>query len=594
MNTYYAVTNYHLLCSILHSIKYHSNEKNILYLSNWHPEHQMLVTNLKKSKIFYKVQVFKEVVFPSGNKKISNIQINKDIDFIMKSIPKAFINDVNKSNNIYIAGDNYGCSIYLVKKRIKYNYIEEACGLLSDEGRLMNIVKKIDYSRYQIMKKLKLPGNHADILNRFGDLNHQLPGYKNEKDIHFSVDETLKTLSHGEIYKIVKVFSNESFKLPDNKVTLLLTFHYVNMNLLTMSDQKLLYYYLIDYFYNEGDNLVIKQHPSDVQPDYPKWFPKALILPRKLPSELLPFLNKNKYNQIITAYSTSIFSFNNYCDNIISFNSKIEKDFKLINKYYFLLMLISKLELKNYNVYCIGVNESIINNIKLKYKIDNLNIFFVNNINEISIKDNKAILIGNKDIEFNKNIINNNDLVFSLEPIEYFETHGNNKTSLVLNKELINSKKSYEENYLDNEIILLYCLNNNIILQINNTRISKELSYSNIKIELTSDSYTIFEQQMNRINRLKKEKEDLSDQLVQEKNNTLQLENRIEEIKNNIVELQNQYEIKLKNSRDEITKYKNSFENYQNKYEEVVNSSSWKLTKLYRKIGYHIKRRLGR
>ena len=107
MNLYYAVTNYHLLCCILHSLKYHQNEKNILYLSCWHPEHKLLLKSLKESRLFYRGELFEEVRFPSGNQKILATQIQKDIDIILKDIPKNFINDVKKSKEINIAGDHY-------------------------------------------------------------------------------------------------------------------------------------------------------------------------------------------------------------------------------------------------------------------------------------------------------------------------------------------------------------------------------------------------------------------------------------------------------------------------------------------------------
>lgn len=585
MNIYYAVTNYHLLWCILHSMKYHANENNILYINGWHPNYKKLMIKLEKLNFFNKVKVFREVSFVSGNNKIDNNQINSDIDYILKHIPQTFINDVKKSNNIYILGDHYCSSVYLVKNKIKYNYVEDACGVLSDENRLMKIIKESEYSRYQIMNKLKLPGKHSYIINRYGDLNNQLSGYKNSKDIHFSVSETLEALSYDEIYKIVSVFSDSNFSVP-NDSNLVLTFHYVNMNLLTMLEQKLLYYYLIDYFLEcDAKKIVIKQHPSDMQPDYKKWFPKSLILPRQLPSELLPFLSKQKYNKIITAYSTSIFAFKKYCNNIISFNSTIEKDFKAINKYYFLLKVVSSLGLNDYNMYCIGLNDSIVNNIIDKYNIDNLNVYFVDKFEEVPNIENRVIVFERKNNNLKNNLINENDMVFYLDSFESFKIldEDDNKVMLVLHKKLIDTKRKIEDYFLNDEYILLYCLNKEILSKIKKIEVSKKLNLSNININLEFVSSSMYYQKKQLIDLLNDNIKNLNNELIIEKNKNIDLTSSFEE-------LINSYNIMKDNNNIEIDKYRNSYEYYKNKYEEVINSSSWKLTKIYRKIGYIIKK----
>ena len=320
MNVYYAISSYHILCCILHCIKYNSKEKNVLYLSKWHNDCDSMIDSLISSGFFEKVSKYEEVIYPSSNKKITNKQIKKDIDYLVSNTPSDFIDDVNNAKNIYISGDSYSCSVYLIKKKIKYYYFEDACGVLSDEERNLRLIRDMEYSRYQIMKKLLLPGNHKYIINRYGDLSHQLSGYSNKKDIDFSVDSILGSLSFKKLIKIAQVFTSDKIMIPDNS-TLLLTFHYVNLNILSMSEQRLLYGYLIDYFGGEH-NILIKQHPSDIQPDYKKWFKKSYLLPRTLPSELLPYLSKNKISRVLTAYSTSIFSLKKYCKDIISLMKK--------------------------------------------------------------------------------------------------------------------------------------------------------------------------------------------------------------------------------------------------------------------------------
>ena len=47
MVLYYAMTNYHILNCILHKLKYNKNKKAVLYLSEWHSEHNKLIRQIK-------------------------------------------------------------------------------------------------------------------------------------------------------------------------------------------------------------------------------------------------------------------------------------------------------------------------------------------------------------------------------------------------------------------------------------------------------------------------------------------------------------------------------------------------------------------
>ena len=582
MNLYYAVTNYHLLCCILHAIKYHAKEDNILYLSCWHPDNEILIKQLKKTNVFSRVELFQEVAFPSGNKKISNKQMEIDIKKIIECIPKKFIEDVSKSTEINIAGDHYCVSVYLEKNKIIYNYLEEACGVLSDEERLMKIIRNIDYSRYQIMKKLKLPGNHSFIKTRYGDLNHQLDGYSNNKDVHFSVPDILGTLSKKQLKDIVKVFSEEEFEIPKSS-TLLLTFHYVNMNLLDLESQRYLYSILLDYFF-KGNKVVIKQHPSDVQPDYHKWFPRALILPRKMPSELLPFLSENKFTRALTSYSTSIFSLKSYCNDVVSFGMYIEKQFKLIHKYYFILNMLKEISNKeDYKIIGLGLDDSIVKNILKEYDINNLNINLVSNISDINKEKKKIIVIDEYELDESVlEIIDSNNVIFWINEVKFMEfsfKYLNNKfdnfSSILLIKEVIDSSKCVGSDLTD-EIIPYYCCNAEFFSQFYRFKFEKKLENCNMNIKL----------ELNEIKGILKFQEEIK-QLYIDKNS---LEETIEKTNNELNRKNEEFRINLEQSNLKINELIEENQKYKNLYDEVINSSSWKITSIYRKVGRIIKK----
>lgn len=581
MNLYYAVTNYHLLCCILHAIKYHKDEKNILYLSNWHPDYEELLINLKKSKIFTKVELFLEVRFPSGNKKISKKQIDIDIKKILEDIPENFILDVEKSKEINIAGDHYCSSVYLISNKIQYNYIEEACGVLSDEERLMRIIRNIDYSRYQIMEKLKLPGNHSFIKNRYGDFNSQLEGYFNEKDVHFSVPELLKTLSKKQIYKIVEVFSDEKFELPKN-ATLLLTFHYVNMQILTMSEQRLLYTLLADYF-SKG-NLVIKQHPSDVQPDYREWFDSAVILPRKMPSELLPVLSDDKFLRALTAYSTSIFAMKDFCGDVVSFNSSIEKTFKFINKYYFVFQILKDFDFKDYNFWGIGLDDSIVKNVFYHYEITDIDVNYVNDLKSVEKNGKKVIIVGDINIaDFDLSLFNDDNIVIWMDSDKLKEfSIKNSKFSflnfynILLKKEIIDELQYYDYEFFKDELISFYSCNREFVAYLNSVNIQKTLNYSNFLVKVEVNNVREF-----------LSLDDSIDKLYLERQNLLK---KLDDTKRHLeLEIMGLKEDNLFKS-NELVKYRSQSEHYKKLYDDIVNSSSWRITVIYRKVGGFLKK----
>lgn len=577
MNLYYAITNYHLLCSILHALIYHSGEKNILYISNYHSDFIELQSRLKKSKLFFDVKVFEEVLFPSGNKKVNSKQIFIDIEKIVKKIPNNFRQDVVNAKNIYICGDDYSCSVYLVYNKINYNYIEEACGVLSDEDRLLRIIKKIDYSRYQIIKKLGLIGNNKYIKNRYGDLSNQLAHYQNDKDVHFSVKESLFKISDSDKKKIIDIFSDSEIDVPSNAL-LLLTFHYVNMNLLTFNEQIMLYNLLLDYF-GEKYKLVIKAHPSDIQVDYKEWFPDAIVLPRTLPSELLPILSDSKYSKILTAYSTAIFALQNYARDLIHFNCSIENKFFFFNLYYFSLKLINSFNLDDFEVCFVNMDDSMIKNIckqeEINLKEEHYYSSFLDLNNSPSLK--RRIIVA--DLSQEDILVDEcDDILIAFNMSSDFEFNKLKKmgTMFYIEKTVINNNLRYLEEQMEDEFMFVYGLSNSDYLLLLNNSYSKKLYYSNIAMELKMNFAEIALLLSNKNTMLRDNQKQL-----QEKLNKISLEKEIiveqNNIKNKAMEIEN---ISL---RDELNKY-------MQKYETIVNSSSWKITKVYRNIGGYLKK----
>lgn len=572
---YYAITNYHILNCILHKFKYHKKEKAILYISIWHPEHKDIIAKIQKMNFFDEVLAFKELKFPSGNNYISKEQIKKDIKYINDNMLNFNLSSYKEIN---VCGDHYCLGVYLVTNNIKYNYFEDGCGILSNEDLLMNNIKQIEYSRYQILKSLKIPGKAKCIKNRFGNLQKQFSNYKNIKDINFSVSDELKKISKKDLEMIFSIFC-ENYKITTfEDAALILTFHYNNLGILTLEEQKLFYGYLIDYFAN-NKKVIIKPHPSDSQPNYNEWFPQTHVLPRKMPSEFLPFFVQKKFPIAITGWSTSIYNLSDILENVINFNQEIDKTYWQMNQYYLISYAINKISQNNkIAIYTNKINCKQLKNTMNLFEIKDLKIeeYIETQKNQTEISN---IIISNidkksvqKDIIYNLiNKISDNDLVIctiekNITFEELLELLVENSIVLEINKEKITPTAKISKEFLKSEYLICFTKNSNFRNIITKIKLEKELTYSNIKIKVKNNFYEIFGQKY------------------------------IEQILKN-KEIEKKYKQQLEISKDfeqQIFDKNHLIDYLQNQNNEILNSSSWKITKNYRKIGKYIKKILNK
>lgn len=185
-------------------------------------------------------------------------------------------------------------------------------------------------------------GDNTAIRRRIGDLEHQVEGYHNDKDVHFSATEALKHLDKEKMAGILKIFGGKAISDQDKDYCMLITQHYINLNLMNYAEQKQLYTLLVDYF-SDGLPLVVKPHPSDIHGLYQKWFPDATVLNRMCLTELLPYCGNIHYKTGICASSTSIYGLGEWMDETVCFTQEIEKTYRYMHQYYMALRCIAHL-----------------------------------------------------------------------------------------------------------------------------------------------------------------------------------------------------------------------------------------------------------
>jgi hypothetical protein len=564
MILYFAVTNYHILCAILHKLKYKPEKEAILLIPKAHTDFSILQKKLLETKIFKNVYGFDEPHIKKTN-QITDSLITQTINDIVTFIEKNFPVNTKDFTEINTFADHYAYGVFLVVNGYKYNYFEEAMGRLSTSESVYEHIKSFSPVQAEIIKKLQLFGNNDLVTNRYGDLTKQKEGYKNEKDVHFSVTKILESLSQKQIQKIKNVFISQdlSTKKQENSA-LLLTQHYINLGLLTFDEQKLLYFYLTDYF-AENKKVYIKIHPSDVQGLYSQWFPEAEILDRQYPSELLPYLLNKNFDIGIAASSTGIFNLSKILNDIVCFTQQIEKTFKSMNKYFTTLKLIELIPSENKKeIFTYGIDikqlEELARHYKIKLpKITNLEEekFPIKKKSRLFIIDDFYFITNpRKSFTSIRKNLNEDDLIIYLNSEDknlcfYPNDKTFDKTVIPIVIEKENIKDEYNTEFIDKETMFTITHNKEITEIAKNLKFEKDLKYTGIKI------------------------------IVDQNNNYKRkyLESKLAVIDTNIIEIAKNYLIlKDDNSRQE------------KRIDKTLNSKSWQITKIFRNLSKKVQK----
>lgn len=224
MNVFYtASTNYHILECIIHKIVKHRNDYAVISIPCYHRDLEKIRVNLINSNIFDDVIVINDY---DWSLCIDNdeFQIDSDIisisNFFEKNNKDIVFSDYDELN---ICCDHNTIGVYLVYNKILYNYFEDGCGVLSEPSRLMNQFKNTHFHRYNILKKLGIPGDNPFVVGRYGDFEAQIDSYiYRDNDIDFSVKEELSKLDFNTVKKIIGIFVGDvDLNIPQNSDLLL-------------------------------------------------------------------------------------------------------------------------------------------------------------------------------------------------------------------------------------------------------------------------------------------------------------------------------------------------------------------------------------
>ncbi len=549
MDFYYAMTNYHVLCCLLHKMTINKN-KSILFISSYLTSNQpTIIEKIKKSNIFEKIYIYDEITFTRSNKKANKNELDNEIKRICSKVDKKIGNKIKNAKNIYLCSDFYSIGVYLIKNKIKYNYFEDGCGTLSRPIMPYRIIEKDNIIRAQIVKKLKSFGENIYTVSRYGNLDNQEKDYFNKKDINFNVEKILKSLDEKEIVQLLDIYDMKKIKIEEPKAVLFLTMHY--NEIMNETCQKEIYGLLLDYFTKKDEEIIIKPHPADSIMKYKTIYKNVKEVNRYMPSELFPYCVNKVFDKGITCWSTAIYSLKNIIKKIISFDIKIDDTYKDFDKYYSIIMFLNQLKNKEkINLKLIDINE----------------IQFIQLLEEHFSNYKDYFVINNENSKYENIYIQKES---PTDPIS--NKYICLKTGINSDK-IIHIRKIFQEE-IQNEFIGLCNFNNN------HFEVNFEHRYSNYLMNilvLNKQQYIELLQNIVEkdniilVNKLKNKIENQEKELItvreENKNNIDFYEKRLIEKDHYI------------NNIDEVIKAKNK------EIERIKNSTSWKITRPLRKL----------
>lgn len=348
MDLYYSLTKYHLLSMILHKIIYGKNSDSVIYISNLMQNYENVIGNIKKTELFKEV-----IMFPDKDILNERRRIIGTVSDVAKKIECSYdvtcskVSNLDKFDNYFLCGDHFPLGIYLNYLGKKYSYFEDGDGQQSvAEMTIEHAIKEKDPFLYPIVVELGLFGRNDNVINRYIDMRSQREGYEDDKAIDFCISDILRTkLSKKNKSDLRIIFDFVQPKITAENSIIFLPQHNVNLGVFTCEQQLYQSSLLLDYF-ADGYKKYIKPHPSDIFTDYSA-FDDVTILDGNYPVELLSLAVNGKFAKGITAWSTSINSLAASLESKVSFTSDIDKNYKLMHRYYAAARLIKEYAVKH-------------------------------------------------------------------------------------------------------------------------------------------------------------------------------------------------------------------------------------------------------
>lgn len=294
MILYHAVSTYQIVEVILHRRKYYSKNKCILFLPDFIIDKYPDYFNVVQLGFFDEVYLCPYLYLKHDEKFI--------FENVQRLIQSCLPYDLYQFEKIYVAGAHFYLSVVLVQKKISFDMFEDAPGILSNWEVLYKELKQKYSVHAKIAADLKLfNGKNKNIKHI---IVHDRVKNNPKRQKIFRVNEEIRHMQKEEIKRICMLFHAPYFDIDAAKYKIVLTERLYVLGKMSKEEQ-IKFYQEVVYKYVPEKKLIIKPHPDDAI-DYKKIFPNAIIIPREVPAELLPYLFKERAKKILAGNTTAI------------------------------------------------------------------------------------------------------------------------------------------------------------------------------------------------------------------------------------------------------------------------------------------------
>ncbi len=334
MIVYHAITTFHLIESWVHKLLFHNNEETLFLYDDVMDEKFTNLKKLEEKGIFSKVYPIPYRKSPRKREKLDE-WVNSIFDNL----------DIRKANKIYVAGGQFYFSYWLIKEQIPFTFCEEASGRLSKPEVVMENDKILNMLRYDIaIENSMYTGEHELVTEKIYNKKAQTENFFDDKAVDFDVVEGLSRLNNADRLFILSYFNAPINLEVEKKSVVMLTQHFTNLKMMSLNQQVELYEQTFDYYLKDY-RPIIKVHPDD-QIFYKKIIKNSMVIDKKFPSELLPYIFTEIPEKIATISSTGIYSFLDIFENSLNFNPAYESNYIKNHQLYLICYVINNVVTK--------------------------------------------------------------------------------------------------------------------------------------------------------------------------------------------------------------------------------------------------------
>ena len=342
MILYHVNTMYQLLYVICHRLTIHPEEECCLFVTEYlQPKVQLcaLAERMTENGWFSFVKIIPEARFKLSRRRAldessSEPEIHQVIENICNAFERWLDFDLRSCKQRYVGSDQWSLGVYLLRNRIPYVYIEDASGMLSQQERYLNIIKKINLTNYIICNRLNGAGRSSMVTGFLCDLKKQQDGFDEPRAVDFSVYDAISGMDAGMRDSLLDFYGVRPIRMrPDRTNCLFLTQYLTTLAVSELEIQEQITTLLADYI-ADGCHILVKPHPRDKWLDYQRVLPGCEIIPREINAELLPFAFDAPPDLALTISSTSIGGLCSFVEEIYEFGTGTESGYEQLHLYY--------------------------------------------------------------------------------------------------------------------------------------------------------------------------------------------------------------------------------------------------------------------